>query len=44
MDVEVKILSKLTDKVFSLQLTPTSTVYQLKTKGRFSPTGFLTYL
>jgi hypothetical protein len=34
MDLEVKIISKLTDKIFTLQLIDTATVFDLKSKVR----------
>ncbi len=36
MELEVKILSKLTDKIFSVQVAPTATVYHLKLKETYS--------
>jgi hypothetical protein len=36
MELEVKILSKLTDKIFSVQVAPTASVYNLKLKENYS--------
>jgi hypothetical protein len=36
MELEVKILSKLTDKIFSVQVAPTASVYHLKLKENYS--------